>query len=222
MKVKRDLQIKAVALRKSGQSLSEIADQLNVAKSSASLWVRDVKLSDKALQRILLCKQKGIQKGADSRKLESQLAKDKIYKEAEIEVVSLRTSKEIDRLMLALIYWCEGGKDDSSLSFTNSDPDLTRAFIDLLEKSFDINRLKISARLHLHEYHNPKIQLAWWSNKLALKEDQFKKFYLKPNTGKRKRDSYPGCVNIRYYNSSLARKLLYLAMVYLNKNGGIS
>src|SRR3989344_4646357 len=102
MKVKRDLQIKAVALRKSGQSLSEIADQLNVAKSSASLWVRDVKLSDKALQRILLCKQKGIQKGADSRKLESQLAKDKIYKEAEIEVVSLRTSKEIDRLMLAL------------------------------------------------------------------------------------------------------------------------
>ncbi|OGN23563.1 MAG: hypothetical protein A3A13_03225 [Candidatus Yanofskybacteria bacterium RIFCSPLOWO2_01_FULL_43_22] len=222
MKIKRDLQIRAVALRKSGHSLSEISDQLNVAKSSASLWVRNVKLSDKALQRILICKQKGVQKGGDARKMESRLAKNKIYKEAEAEIADLKTSKGINRLVLVMIYWCEGGKDDSSVSFTNSDPDLTRSFLDLLEKSFGADRRKIGARLHLHEYHDPKIQLAWWSKKLALNEDQFKKFYLKPNTGKRKRDNYPGCVNIRYYNSFLARKLLYLAMVYLNKNGGIS
>ena len=221
MKIKRDLQIKAAVLRKSGHSLSEIADQLNVSKSSASLWARGVRLSSKALQRILIRKQKGIQRGADARKLESRLAKIKIFKEAEMEIAGLKTSKNINRLVLVMIYWCEGGKDDSSVSFTNSDPDLTRSFIDLLEKSFDANRQKISARLHLHEYHDPKIQLAWWSQKLALNEDQFKKFYLKPNTGKRKRDNYPGCVNIRYYNSFLARKLLYLAMVYLNKNGGI-
>ena len=219
MKVKRDLQIKAVTLRKSGHSLSEIADQLNVAKSSASLWVRNVKLSEKALRRILMCRQRGIQKGADARRQQAEVSKNRIFKEAEDEIIGLRTSKKINKLILALVYWCEGAKDDSSVSFTNSDPNLTRSFIDLLEKSFDIERRKISARLHLHEYHNPKIQLTWWSKKLALDEDQFKKFYLKPNTGKRKRDNYPGCVNIRYYDSFLARKLLYLAIVYLNKKG---
>ena len=219
MKIKRDLQIKAIALRKSGHSLSEIAKMLNVAKSSASLWVRNVNISKTAIRRILSRSQEGVQRGADRRRVQAQVVKDRIYEEAIEAINQLKTSKAIDRLILSIMYWCEGGKDDTSVSFTNSDPKLVRSFIDLLVTSFDIDRNKISARLHLHEYHNPEIQLALWSKNLDLDKNKFKKFYLKPNTGTRKRENYPGCINIRYYDSFSARKLLYLAQAYLNKKG---
>lgn len=114
-----------------------------------------------------------------------------------------------------MIYWCEGVKDDGYVAFTNSDPQLTRLFIDLLCKTFEADRSKFSAIIHLHEYHNPEKQKKFWANALNFFPTQFKKHYLKPNTAKRYRENYPGCISVRYYDTILARKLLFFAEAYM-------
>ena len=50
--MKKDLQIKARNLRKEGYSINELQKILGVSKSSISLWVRSVPLSEKAQVRL--------------------------------------------------------------------------------------------------------------------------------------------------------------------------
>ena len=45
MKAKTKEKEEARALRRDGSSIKEIAESLNVAQSSVSVWVRDIKLS---------------------------------------------------------------------------------------------------------------------------------------------------------------------------------
>jgi len=43
---------KAIQLRKSGKSIGEIANQLNVSKSVVSLWCRDIALTKKQIDAL--------------------------------------------------------------------------------------------------------------------------------------------------------------------------
>jgi len=43
----------ALELRKKGKSIKEIARQLEVAKSSVSLWCRDIELAPKQIERLM-------------------------------------------------------------------------------------------------------------------------------------------------------------------------
>ncbi|NQU83696.1 MAG: hypothetical protein HQ536_03210, partial [Parcubacteria group bacterium] len=43
---------KAIKLRKKGYSLKEISEKLKIAKGTASIWLNDVKLSQKAQERL--------------------------------------------------------------------------------------------------------------------------------------------------------------------------
>lgn len=53
MKLKREEKLKAIALREQGYSLNEIIDRVGVAKSSVSVWVRNIPLTVKAKKRLL-------------------------------------------------------------------------------------------------------------------------------------------------------------------------
>ena len=144
--------------------------------------------------------------------------KNKLLKEEARKEFSLITPNLNGRIICAMIYWCEGAKEyKSGIAFTNSDPDLTRLFLDSLIKYFPVKKERIVARLHLHEYHDPKKQHLFWSKALGIPLDRFQKFYLKPHTGKVVRENYPGCVSIRYYDSIVARKILYLSQAFLGK-----
>jgi len=135
------------------------------------------------------------------------------------EFENIQLSEAAKRLMCAMLYWCEGAKDyHGGVHFTNSDPYLVRLFMQLLIEGYGVERNKFVALLHVHEYHDVKTQQAWWANILGLKKTQFNKPYLKSHTGKRNRKNYPGCISLRYYDSILSRKLMYLAQAY---TGGV-
>jgi orotate phosphoribosyltransferase-like protein len=51
-KLPLEIKRKAIALRKRGYSVKEIAEKLHIAKSTSSLWVREIKLNKKAQQRL--------------------------------------------------------------------------------------------------------------------------------------------------------------------------
>ncbi len=215
--MKLEAKEKSIELRKDGHSLKEISQQLKVSKSSVSLWVRDVILSDSARVKLFSKMTRGQFLGAQKRR-EYGDNKNRLLKEDAKKELSFIDATLNGKIICSMIYWCEGSKSyKSGIAFTNSDPELTRLFIDLLVEHFSINKDKLVARLHLHEYHNPKKQHVYWARALDMSLNQFQKFYLKPHTGKVVRNNYPGCVSVRYYDSIAARKILYLSQAFLGK-----
>jgi len=60
-------------LRKQGWSLNEIRQKLKVAKSSVSLWVRDIELTEKQRQKL---SKKGVKKEVIEKRRETRLKRE--------------------------------------------------------------------------------------------------------------------------------------------------
>ncbi|WKZ26778.1 MAG: helix-turn-helix domain-containing protein [Candidatus Paceibacterota bacterium] len=211
---------KAVQLRGKGFSLKEISDNLNVSKSSVSLWVRDVELSDEAKELLRKKYTRGQIASQEVLRAKKRARLDESKQKALdiLKVVDL--DKESKKVICAVIYWCEGVKNDSYFGFINSDPNLISTFLKLLRASFVLNEKKFRVCIHLHNYHSEKTQKAFWSRITKIPQGQFMKSYKKNNGGKRVRKNYQGCANIRYYDARLAQDLLAIAREYMKGSIG--
>lgn len=208
--MKGEQKIQAIALREAGFSLLDIAKKLNVAKSSASLWVRGVDLSEK--QRLHLYKRTeiGRQKAAETNRKKRIKKVEAILLEVEPIVQDLKITREFAKIYCALLYWCEGSKDKGSVTFVNSDPVLIATYLSLFRKAFTIDESKFRICLHLHEYHDANKQKLFWSQVTRIPESRFLKIYNKKNSGIYKKEGYPGCVSIRYHDVRIAIELRLL------------
>lgn len=209
------LKKRAIKLRKRGFSIREIISVTGIAQGTASAWFRDIQLSKPAQARLIERIYKGRYIAAENKKKKTKFLKQTLLKKALEEVSKTNLNTDHQRILCAMIYWCEGAKNDSYVQFTNSDPKLVNLFIKLLVKTFNASRDKFKVRLHLHSYHNPKKQHEFWQQELNLKSCQFYKPYLKINSGKNIREGYPGCVAVTYFDTMLARRLLSLAGAYM-------
>lgn len=202
--------------------MKEIAQKLSVAQSTSSLWVRDVQLHERAMVRLKGRVSHGQLASARAKRLRSDAISAELRSDSVSFISRATLSSDARRILCAFLYWCEGGKAyRGGIAFTNSDPALTRLFLDLMVQEFHADRLRFICRLHLHEYHDERSQVRFWSQALQLPEKQFRKTYWKPHTGIRIREGYPGCISLRIYDSILARKVMYVAQEYLAKHGGI-
>ena len=213
----------AIRLRNMGHSLNEIATLLTVSKSSTSLWLRDVQLSRLAQKRISQKRAKAYQKSARTHRNQTRKRLEEATLSAEKILARFDPNQNILMVLCALLYWCEGEKtkNDQTLTFANSDPNLVATFLYLLRKSFKLDEKKFRICLHLHDYHEQKKQIRFWSHLTGVPSSQFSKTYQKPHTGKRKRQGYAGCASIRYYDTRIARKVQALARAVLRKYGPI-
>lgn len=209
---------KAIELRKKGYSLNEIAGNLNVAKSSISLWVRGLPISDFARKRLYMRAVNGRLRAAEV-KSEKVNRKDNFYLAHSRSIVaSLPANKNYQKVLCAMLYWCEGVKSvDYGMCFMNSDPKLIQLFLKLLRDNFEIKEEKLKALLHLHKYHDINKEIAFWSEITHINKQQFLKPYIKENSGKRVRDNYRGCLSVRYYSTDLARELSALGKAFLSE-----
>lgn len=198
----------AKQLRKKGYSIKEVAGELGIAKSTSSIWLRDVQLSQKALTRL---KNRGIlgqQKSRLVKRKKREQSAQKYVLWAKNKLKHLPKSKTALQIYCSILYWAEGGKfTDNHLQFTNSDPSMVKVFLNLLRKGFDIDEAKLRANIHIHEYHKDQAQKDYWSKITNIPIEQFYKSYKKPNTGKRIRNNYPGCVRICYYSADTTRRI---------------
>lgn len=212
--VQRD---RAIRLRHKGQSLKEISFSLGVSKASVSLWVRNIELSNEA-KRIL--QQKKIAGQLRSQEFHRKQTQKLLAEAADIakkDISKIKISPSLARLLCGLMYWCEGekSKNDGSLYFTNSDPNLVAIFLRLLRNGFEINENKLRACVHLHEYHDREKQLQFWSRVTNISRTQFTKPYIKPHTGKRSHINYQGCISVRYHDVRVARRVLALGRTFI-------
>lgn len=210
----------AVSLRKQGHSLNEIVAKIGVVKSTASLWVRNIPLTEKGRKRLLTKIKLGQLVSAENKRQKTQDAINAHLAESLEELSGRSFDSFHKRLLCSLLYWCEGIKNHyHGVAFTNSDPKLVALFLKLFRGSFVVDERKFGACIHLHEYHNPRKQLLFWSRLTGIPAAQFTKPYLKPHTGKRIREDYPGCIQLRYYSNDIARQLLTTTQAFFSHMG---
>ncbi len=210
--MKSNIRKRAILLREKGFSFREISEKIGIAKSTASLWLRDIDLSRKAKKRItelgIRGRKKGIETNKKKRKVEDDLIREKVRK-----YFSNSEHLKIDpKIACALLYWCEGTKcnGNKAVSFSNADPEMIKYFLYVFRQAFKLNEKKFRALIHLHEYHNAKKQLIFWSGVTDISTEQFNKSYIKSNTGKNKKENYPGCVNVKYSDVKIYRELMFI------------
>lgn len=206
-------------LRKRGTSIPRIAQALRIAKSTVSLWVRDVPLPVPLRMRLQLNAMRAHEKGRAMRlaNLQSIVAADRA--QAMRDLSGMRMTQSLARVVAAILYWCEGGKKhlSSGVRFTNSDPVMIRSFLSVFRMGFRLRDDRLRALIHLHEYHDAAKQTAYWSSITGIPKERFYPPYRKPNSGKRVRENYPGCITIYYAEARIVRNLVILYDLFAEK-----
>ncbi len=180
--------LEAINLRKQGESVRDISKKVGVAKSTVSLWTRDIILSvdqlEKLRQKRLIGQEKGSLLGALKQK-NARLLKAKIYKtQGELEFKVL-TPREVLIAGLSL-YWAEGSKKQRRIELCNSDAQMIKFFLHWLKTSYDIPIEEISCYVGINEAHKKREAdvRKYWSDQTGIPlsnfaKTSFKKYPLK-------------------------------------------
>lgn len=168
---------KAIKMRLSGMSYSQIKAEIGVSKSTLSLWLRDIPLTDKRLRELRDFNQIRIEKTRITKQLKRTARLKKVF-----DAVSKDIGKLSRRdLLIAgfFLYWAEGGKTQThAVILSNTDPAMLRAFISWI-LLIGGSMKKIYFRLHLYSDMNEVDEIQYWSNELRVPKESFKKSYIK-------------------------------------------
>jgi len=141
MRAKKKQKQLAVMLRKQGKTYSEILEKVPVAKSTLSLWLRDVGLAKRQRRRLTEKMRKAGVRGGQRRHEQRIEETKEIFKQAKREVEKI--SERDLWLIGVMLYWAEGTKEKEhntgvSIDFANSDARMIRIFLMWLEKIIGI------------------------------------------------------------------------------------
>jgi AcrR family transcriptional regulator len=117
-------------LRRTGLTLAEIAARLGVAKSSVSLWVRDVEFTP--VPRVTV----GRRRAPNALERRKQAEIDRLIEEGRARIGRL-SEREFLVAGVAL-YAGEGSKTDGEVRFANTDPQMVAFFCAWLRRVNDV------------------------------------------------------------------------------------
>lgn len=201
---------KAIALRRSGISMGEIAKKLNVAKSSVSYWVRDIELS--RTQKNKLNKNghsiASIEKRRIARISNTRKRREEIMQKAQNEVSELL--KDPLWCIGIALYWGEGGKTQQTARVANSDPAVIRIMMRFFERYSNVSRDKYRAHVHTFSHKNVSQAVNYWSKISGISKTKFYQTYVKlSSANKRKRETLPyGTLQIYIHESTFFFRLM--------------
>ncbi|MDP2676941.1 MAG: hypothetical protein Q8O83_04640 [bacterium] len=195
---KEQEQQKATQLRRRGFSYREILEQVPVAKSTLSLWLRVVGLSKRQKQRLTEKKLAAAFRGAEQRRR----MRLEMTKAAEIEAQKQFKKLRNNKLFFAgvMLYWAEGAKQKThnvsqKVAFSNSDPRMIRLFLLWLTKIIGLKRDDFSFELYIHRTGDIRKSRRHWSKAVGCSEEEFR-VYFKNNRVKK---SYRRNTNAAYF-----------------------
>jgi len=195
MKHNIKLKQKAIILRKKGLSYSEIQKQLPVAKSTLSVWLKDILLAEKHRKRLYSKQIALLTFGSQSQKARREREVAKIISEAKQEI-KFPLSFETYRFLGAALYWAEGSKG-KRCAITNSDPYLILFMVKWIEKMFNIAPKHLKARLNIYPQQNENNIKKFWSDITKIPLENFGKSYIKPiSSGYKSNNLYYGTMRI--------------------------
>ena len=209
---------KAIAMRREGKTYSEILKVVPVAKSTISLWLKEVGLSVPQKQHITQARLDAAKRGGLAKKNARIKLQTTIISEASKEIGNI--SKRELFLIGVILYWAEGSKEKewrpgTKLVFSNMDPRIIQLFLRWLIEIAKTPKDMIGFEIYLHETHKIRISeiVSYWAGVTGFPEEYFSKIYFKKtkilktkrhNTG----EAYFGVLRITVKQSStLVRKI---------------
>lgn len=173
---------KALILRKKGESVKQIAKQLNVSRGTVSVWCSDISLT---LKQQDLLRTRMIQGGHVGRmrgrsinimKRQNNIASQKRHAQ---EILGELSHRDIMTLGLGL-YWGEGSKkNERRFIFTNSDEAIVRCMIKWLY-IVGIPKGDVVGQIYINEQHKDRVEIVenFWLKKLNIQKEQLRKTVL--------------------------------------------
>ena len=137
--------------RDEGLSVKEIARRLDVAKSSVSLWVRDIELTPEQHETL---------RGNNAMHDRQRLAREALIRKHRVRRLAAQDegrmyAKVGDPLHAAgcMLFWAEGTKHRNIVQLSNSDPELLRLFAHFLREFFFVRDKDFRVTCHLFTDH---------------------------------------------------------------------
>ncbi|MBM3257871.1 MAG: hypothetical protein FJZ05_01470 [Candidatus Nealsonbacteria bacterium] len=190
------LKLRAKKLRQKGLSYGEIRKELNIAKSTLSLWLKTIPLTPKQKKRLYTKNILILSRGPQSQKERRIREITEIVSSAEKEI-SLPLCPETFRLIGAFLYWAEGSKT-SRFEITNSDPNLILFVVRWFKKIFLVPAKNLKANLNIYPQQNEIEIKNFWSQLTGIPLENFGKSFVKPlSKGYKKNNLYYGTIKIR-------------------------
>lgn len=195
---------RARELRAQAWTLADIASELGVAKSSVSLWVRDVAFEPRPRNR-------GHPGHSPHPAHLAKLAEiERCRNEARATIGEL-SDREFLMFGLAL-YAGEGAKRDGELRLANTDARLIAVYAAWLRKFFRIDESRLRVKLYLHDDLDLETAIGFWSAVTGVPASQFRQPYrARADPSTRTRKHVHGCATL-IYNCSLTHRRV-IAMI---------
>lgn len=215
---------KAIELRHRGMSYKDILSVLDVSKSSLSLWLKDLPLTQE--EKILLKHRKDSNISRGRIKSATANRRNRLLREKEQFLLAQKEFDvfKIDTLFLLGVglYWAEGSKRDNTFQFTNSDPEMISFMIRWCTKYLGISTQFIVCHLYLHQPYAHEHCEEYWAKTSGIPLANFRKTVHKPtNLNFKKRPNYKGCLRFRLSGIRYLWKMKFwqqMLIGYSNKN----
>ena len=208
---------KAVKLRKSGKSYSDIRKLINVSKSTISLWLRDIELTSEQKAKLRGRQISNLAGSKASQKKRVEKTK-KIIEEAKNEANKLlKNTLFLSGLML---YWAEGDKSETheNVKFSNSDPKMILLIMRWFREICKVPEEKFRICVHMHTLHCRKDIEEYWSKITGVPLSQFYKSQIKPTSLRHRRNKlYDGTCAVVVNNKNLFRKIKGWKLGFIEK-----
>ncbi len=215
---------KARKLRREGRTYREIqkALKLIIPKGTLSYWVRNIKMSPDYYKRIRLVINGNIWKAqkVNKQNLEKRLSK---LREKNLHLVK-SIDKSIGKLLLSVLYWCEGAKYPThrNIRFGSSDPKMISLFLFLLRSCYLIDESKFRLTIQCRADQKLIFLSHYWKNITRIPYSQ----HYQPRIDSRsigkptQKPFYKGVCVIEHLDCNLVCELQFLSE-YLGSDSAI-
>jgi transcriptional regulator with XRE-family HTH domain len=209
---------RARELRAEAWTLREIADELGVAKSSVSTWVRDVAF-DPSSRRSAVTHRR-------PRGIDHPLRRRKLAQLEQLRVEGLeRIGSLSDREFLVAglgLYAGDGAKGDMAVRFANSNPELIAFFCRWLRRFFEVEEDRLRLVLYLHEGLDLDGARLHWPEVTGIPQTQFGRPYRAAADATIRHNKHEhGCAHVGYSCSRTQRTILALGQALLVADGAL-
>lgn len=200
----------ALAFRRQGLSYSEIRRRVPVAKSSLSLWLRQVGLSAWQQQRLRERKLAPWRKGPQKRH-EMRLQRiTRVSADARQKAQQFLRRRDMAWLLGTSLYWAEGTKikawrgADERVTFVNTDPAMVNIIQDWLKRYCAVEDSDFHFDLYIHEKANIPTAQEFWAHSLGIDRARLHTYLKRHNPSPKRHNigaSYYGTMRVRIRRS---------------------
>lgn len=216
-----ELKDASISLRKSGQSIKTIHNNLGVPVSTLSGWLKEVAISEEQKAKLLRNKtdawQRAHQKAADWHRTQKVLRDLEMKHEAQKALDGLTLDRPTLDLALSILLF-SGGPRQEPLQISSSNPSTLRFVLAVLRKNYGATLKDMRFGLNLRADQNETIAIDFWSRELGVSSKQFTAINVDKRTrGTPTSEKYLGVCIIRFSSVAIQRKLRYLYNLFCEK-----